>query len=347
MPALRVQIPQVAGEDRLGRFNTTIYDYGNGNEVLMEASIRTYEDPAFVVFEQFFPREIGSELSAERDMRARTFFPAIRRASNPDLMALSYHGIFPSVRKTTLGGYRESAQGGTPLILVDARNSSLPMTVFSPLGTPKAHHMATDRTHVGAGVKATAKMIPAGTRQSFLLSAGEGVNSGMLAWGDRLLRYFNTRRADLYGDKVVSTIGFWTDNGGFYHYKTIPNENYEETVTDLKAYHDRERIPFGHWQFDSWFYPKDGVAIPLAGGGGGGVKNWTADSRVFPSGMAHIQSVLKVPLVMHNRQWSPKSDYVAAGTYPWLLSKHVAVPEDPEQFFRWFFTQQEGWGLSV
>ena len=32
-------------------------------------------------------------------------------------------------------------------------------------------------------------------------------------------------------------------------------------------------VPFGHWQFDSWFYPKDGSVN--AGGGGGSVINWT------------------------------------------------------------------------
>jgi hypothetical protein len=27
-------------------------------------------------------------------------------------------------------------------------------------------------------------------------------------------------------------------------------------LPEVKAYHDDIGVPFGHWQFDSWFYPK-------------------------------------------------------------------------------------------
>ena len=33
----------------------------------------------------------------------------------------------------------------------------------------------------------------------------------------------------------------------------------------VKAYHEQIGVPFRHWQFDSWFYPKDGGVN--AGGG--------------------------------------------------------------------------------
>lgn len=32
-----------------------------------------------------------------------------------------------------------------------------------------------------------------------------------------------------------------------YHAQVLPK---------VKAYHDSIGVPFGHWQFDSWFYPK-------------------------------------------------------------------------------------------
>ena len=63
------------------------------------------------------------------------------------------------------------------------------------------------------------------------------------------------------------------------------------------------------------FYPKDGGVAP--GGGGGAVTNWTNMESVFPddnvtgvNGMVEIQNKLKLPIVMHNRQWSTKSDYI-------------------------------------
>merc|ERR1712096_66123 len=80
--------------------------------------------------------------------------------------------------------------------------------------------MATGATWFGAGVKSTVATIPAGWTQSFILSAGAGINAGMMAWGDRMLKFTGKPRADMYTDLTHSTIGFWTDNGGYYHYAT-------------------------------------------------------------------------------------------------------------------------------
>ena len=69
--------------------------------------------------------------------------------------------------------------------------------------------------------------------------------------------------------------------------------------------------------------------------------------------MVGIQAKLGgMPTVMHNRQWSAASDYVAAyaaGALPfeWLLGPKWAAPRDPIAFFGWFFEQQAGWGLSM
>ena len=107
-----------------------------------------------------------------------------------------------------------------------------------------------------------------GWSQLFLLSASNGINDGMMAWGDRMLKYTGKPRADKFRDTTHSTIGFWTDNGGYYHY-ALGNKSmgstYEEVLPKVKQYHDDIGVPFGHWQFDSWFNPKD--AGVNAGGG--------------------------------------------------------------------------------
>merc|ERR1712072_960167 len=64
--------------------------------------------------------------------------------------------------------------------------------------------------------------------------------------------------------------------------------------------------------------------------------------------MKYIQEKLGLPMVMHNRQWSTKSDYVKHWTdIEWYSSSKAAVPKDPVKFFDRFFTQQEGWGLAM
>ena len=68
---------------------------------------------------------------------------------------------------------------------------------------------------------------------------------------------------------------------------------------------------------------------------------------------------------MFTAEWSDRSDYVKTGCQrsaarlppensarvdseqcEWYRDKD-AVPQDPINFFTWFFTQQDGWGLSM
>ncbi|CAE8643087.1 unnamed protein product [Polarella glacialis] len=368
---------QSSGLDQFGKFQAQTLQWAAASaslasegaekkkKTLMRTTFRTYpEDPGLLVFEQYFPNEIkleaarpwgcpAVECDADRSCdpgRPASLFPSFRSDTDADKDCFSYHGKFPALEKCTLSTYNVSHQGGAPLIVYtpgDVAGAGLaPMTVFSPLTQPKAQHMFSGDGLIGAGVKSTVKVIPAGWRQLFMLSAGAGINDGMMAWGDRVLRFTRKPRTNLYRDKVHSTIGFWTDNGGYYHYSTgLANESYEEALPKVKAYHDSIGVPFGHWQFDSWFYPKDAPVSKF--GGGGSVVNWTADPAVFPHGMAHIQSKIGLPMVMHNRQWSPVSDYVKNEAFKWFKSEQAAIPEDPEAFFTWFFQQQPGWGLAM
>ena len=310
----------------------------------------------------------GGHTPSRGKNNAQSIFPGFDRTKVLD--CFSYHGVFPGMQSCTTATYKDSHMGGVPLVIYDSKNHSLPTTVFSPLNQPMASHMGTGSDFFGAGVKATVTHIPAGWSQLFILTAGQGINDGMMAWGDRMLKYTGKPRANMYRDITHSTIGFWTDNGGYYHYATgEPGckagncTSYETVLPKVKQYHDSIGVPFRHWQFDSWFYPKDGGVN--AGGGGGAVTNWTADPNIFPSGMVAIQEKLKLPIVMHNRQWSDRSDYIktscqrSAARLPpensaridsepcvWYKDKD-AVPTDPINFFTWFFTQQDGWGLSM
>ncbi|CAE7625695.1 unnamed protein product [Symbiodinium sp. KB8] len=339
------------GRDALGGYTSEQMIWGRSDtkRPIVHASIRAYDDdPSFLVFEQLFPEDVHVDAAAWGTKLAApvTLFPSFKSQGHAgDLDCFAYHGVFPQMKKCNLANFTPTHQGGAPLVLYNATASARPMTVFAPLTTPKAQHMFAGDKLVGAGVKGTVPFIPSGWKQMFILSAGFGVLDGMMAWGDRMLKFTGKQRADMYRDDVVGSIGFWTDNGGYYHYATGGNETYEEVLPKVKEYHDSLGIPFKHWQFDSWFYPKDGKVDP--GGGGGAVVNWTALPSVFPHGMAYIQSKLGVPMVMHNRQWSPTSDYVKHEPFKWYTSPKAAVPEDPEAFFRWFFTQQEGWGLAM
>ena len=79
--------------------------------------------------------------------------------------------------------YTESHQGGVPLVLYNGSQPALPMAVFSQLDWPKAQHVSTDASSIGIGVKATVEKVPKGWSQRSILSAGFGIQKGMMAWG--------------------------------------------------------------------------------------------------------------------------------------------------------------------
>ena len=87
-----------------------------------------------------------------------------------------------------------------------------------------------------------------------MLSAGHGINAGMMAWGDRMLKFTGRARADPFLDAAHSTIGFWTDNGGYYHYSTGVNKSatYEEVLPKVRWCNDSAVDTHRHFLSLSW-----------------------------------------------------------------------------------------------
>ena len=96
--------------------------------------------------------------------------------------------------------------------------------------------MASDDSFIGAGIKKTVTEIPKGYKQLFLLSSSSGINAGMMDWGNKMLKFTGKPRANMYHDKTHSTIGFWTDNGGYYHYDTgvDKSKSYMDVLPQVK-----------------------------------------------------------------------------------------------------------------
>ena len=135
------------------------------SSVVMEAEYKTYEnDAGVIVFTQRFPNGLSEQDTTRRNgLSARTVFPSFQRSK---LDCFAYHGVFPAMKGCTLSTYKETHAGGAPLTIYDGANGSLPMTVFSPLSSPLAHHMASTDDFIGAGVKASVTTVPKGWEQS-------------------------------------------------------------------------------------------------------------------------------------------------------------------------------------
>lgn len=162
-----------SGTDQLGAYHATTLAWakvGGSDDVIMRTAFRTYpEDAGLITFEQSFPKDIhltptplaalrhaDGPVSATAAQSASTVFPSFNRNPGPadGLNTFSYSGVFPQMRTASFSKYAETHQGGVPLCVYNASDPALPMVVLSPLDSPKAQHMATSPSWVGAGTSA-------------------------------------------------------------------------------------------------------------------------------------------------------------------------------------------------
>merc|ERR1740117_1996578 len=190
--------------------------------------------------------------------------------------------------------------------------------------------------------------VPKGFRIATVLYHGEhGVNNAMTAWGQKLLTYYG-KKDGRQDDFQVSTLGYNTDHGAYYYYKTEPNKPYSTTLKDVQQYAKDKKIPY-RWVFlDSWWYFK---------GNGGGVANWTVRPDIFPehgggdAALAQFHKDTEWPIVGHNRYWSSNSPYAKqnGGEFEfseWKTEKDYIVPLE-QRFWDFLLDKSKEWGLAV
>lgn len=112
-----------------------------------------------------------------------------------------------------------------------------------------------------------------------------------------------------------------TDNGAYYYGHTEAGKNYQQTILDMKAYSEKLSLPYKYALLDSWWYGE---------GKGGGVKNWTAQPKIFPDGMSYVHTKTDWMFQLHNRYWSPDNIYATknGGDYAYIIENGFAIPTD-------------------
>lgn len=74
------------------------------------------------------------------------------------------------------------------------------------------------RNRLALGLKGTLTAVPAGFSAEWVAVLSTGMLRGMEAWGDTLLANSGKKRFGPYDDPIASSVGWWTDNGAYYHY---------------------------------------------------------------------------------------------------------------------------------
>ena len=248
---------KATGTDTLGLFTANTFTWTSNKKVVMETEVRTYGGD-FVVFEQRFPSTLSFDSHGTK-RALLTDFPSFTEQRS-GLSFATFNGRFAqqvSVNKGSgLASCSVQTQGGVPIILFDAVSAPIKTLVASQLTSFKGGDIYCTG-HLSMGVKGTANSIPAGYSVSFVVVEGEGITKTMEKWGDVLLKKSGKRsRASPYHDDIVSSIGWWTDNGAYYHYPggNIQKEKggYQNAMHAVADYHRKIGAPFKHWQLDSW-----------------------------------------------------------------------------------------------
>eukprot|EP01105_Mastigella_eilhardi_P003959 TRINITY_DN1521_c0_g1_i3.p1 TRINITY_DN1521_c0_g1~~TRINITY_DN1521_c0_g1_i3.p1 ORF type:complete len:580 (-),score=103.46 TRINITY_DN1521_c0_g1_i3:733-2472(-) len=322
----------------LGSFTSTtvVYQNGQNGSLVVHAIFKQFSSGTVLVFEQFFPNGAnGTANKASSDDLASCFpsFTDKKTAFN----YLTFQGSFaiPHTGRWNLPIFTGGTNGGMPMILYDEALRSLVVSPFD-------NFMAASQTlsgHfgdiLGCGVQGQVASIPVGFRHATIVVLGTSPTQAMYQWGAALLQKSGKGSDVALNDITTQKLGYYTDNGAFYYYTTEPKKNYEQTMQDVFNY-QATILPQKYYQFDSWWYSK---------GLNGGVKLWEPRTDIFPDGAAYVDAHMgKLPLVLHNRYFSPDTDYAA--NFSFAIENYCALPLGQDTF-DYIMSKAVQWGMTM
>ncbi|MCB9477583.1 MAG: hypothetical protein H6685_12020 [Deltaproteobacteria bacterium] len=225
-----------------------------------------------------------------------------------------------------------------PLVLW---SDDLDVIVFSPMDHFFDTVIMRGEGEIEHGLQGELETIPAGTTHRFLMVEGPGINATIEEWG-RLMREDHGKTVpDRYADMGLSYLGYWTDNGGYYYYNTEPGMNEEDTMFAVKDDADDRDIPIRYMQLDSWWYYKE-EGGPLTGASG--LLLWEPKPEMFPDGLTDFQEEIDLPLILHNRWFSPNNWYLDDYDFYANEDDKMVLPMG-QDLFDHFMADAKSWGV--
>lgn len=183
---------------------------------------------------------------------------------------------------------------------------------------------------------------------------GGGPRELLNVWGDEVRRRGGVVAKGRYADVSTGKLSYWTDNGAAYWYRKeerldVPT-TLEKTVSGISA----AGVTLGSVELDSWFYRHEVTRKVLEVGylnvvPPTGMMRWEARGDVLGTGgLSSVRErVGGLPLILHSRHISSKSDYVGEkGLGEWWVDKDRAHPADPALFQKWM-QQAADWGATA
>jgi hypothetical protein len=341
-----ISINETDGNEKLGTFKSIEINYQlEDEERYIEASIKQYSNQDFITFELSIPNGLDNTSSGKYSEMITTFPSFINKSLNTKIFTFRNSIFCPPSRKV--------GTTSAPVVFYDDELNCL---IVSPLYGFLNTIISKDKNNrISCGIQGNIQKIPKNFSQKFILLFGKGINQSIERLGDILSKYHNSMRKSLYANIVTSYLGFWTDNGAYYYYKTERGMNYEDTMVSIKEYFDEKKIPIRYYNFNSWWYLKHTnktfttlfrPLVRLMGGGlYGKTLRWEVDPKNFTTDLKtfHRERFNK-PITAHNRRWDARSPYVEK--FGFETYKNHAVPLKKE-FWGWLMKHAKESGIEV
>ena len=187
-----------------------------------------YEAANAIVFVQSFPQGLsGMAVNGGDSKDLATAFPVFNFTADagkafltwPECMCSGATGLWTAAGVKSAG---LTDDGGSPLVLFDAAATTVVLSPYSGFMTANIGTYKAVQGALGAGYNGMLQSVPAGHAHYTLLLGGQGVNNTVMAFGDMLLARSGKHRTRPDADLIVSTLGYWTDNGAFYCKSSSP-----------------------------------------------------------------------------------------------------------------------------
>ena len=85
--------------------------------------------------------------------------------------------------------------------------------------------------------------MPEETKIEFVMVAGTSFDEAFRLFGKALRTYHGKKALPFQPDLARKYLGYWTDNGAFYYYNTLPGMNYEQTLIKLDQEFQEKGLP--------------------------------------------------------------------------------------------------------
>ena len=271
-----------AGQDSIGFYQEISFQHQA--PAARRSGIRAYENRPVVLFttQCLEPSPSGASFPVFSD------YPH-------DLFRFTYSGVWSYVFN-----WQSTV---SPWIFFDGNANSI---ILSPADRFLAAQMAYRDGAIAAGVDPAISQLPQGFTQRWFLAFGQGINQTFSGWGRALTDLHRKTRPASDATVVLEKLSYWTDALSAYYYNPLDGSKYQSTLKAVKAEFERQDVPLGSLELDSWYYPKG--SPPFWKNSDFGMATYQADANLFPCGLSCFQKDLGLPLVAHSRWIDSKSE---------------------------------------